>query len=192
MRNYFWGFILIVMGTLLLLDHLGALDFGNVIHDYWPLILIFWGLSMFAGRRRNKNEPTVSTDQNPGQGVDYDLLHQSSVFGDIHTNVTSSHFKGGSVSTVVGNTLIDLSKSTFDLGEHPLRLHGVFGDTTLILPKDAAVSITAHSVLGGLTILGQRKEGMISDVRMATPNYESAPSRLKISIHKVFGNVNVS
>ncbi len=189
MRNYFWGLILVSLGTLLLLDHLDVISFEDVIHDYWPLILIFWGLSILVGRRHDRHHPAPTTDASPP--VDYDLLHQSSVFGDVHTDVTSSKFKGGSVSTVFGNTFVDLSKSTFDAGEHILRVSGVFGDTTLVVPKDAAVAVRGDTVFGGLTILGQHKSGIASDIRMSTPNYEGSQNRLNIRISKVFGNVNV-
>ena len=187
MRNYFWGFLLVALGILLLLDHLDVVQFEDIVHNYWPLILIFWGLSILAGRRRHT--PETLADQS--EAVSYDLLHQSSVFGNVHTSITSPNFKGGSVSTVFGDCIVDLSKASFDTGEHLLRLHSVFGNTTLILPKDAAVSVSANSVAGRLSILGQHKEGISSAMNIATQNYDSATNRLQINISKVFGNVRV-
>jgi len=50
----FWGLILILVGVLFLLDHLGGLDFGELISTYWPVILIILGFSMLvtSGFRR--------------------------------------------------------------------------------------------------------------------------------------------
>ncbi len=188
MRNYFWGSILVIIGILLLLDHLDVLEFRDVIHNYWPLILIFWGLSILI--RKKTFGPTTEPDTS--QHIDYDLMHQSSVFGDVHTSITSQNFKGGSVSTIFGNSMLDLSKSSFEAGEHILRVSGVFGDTSIILPKDAAVSISASTVFGSLTILGQKKSGISNDIQITSPNYSSSPNRLKVSVGKVFGNVRVN
>src|SRR5258706_4854130 len=58
MRNLYWGFILIVIGILLLLDNLGVADFGDMIHDYWPLILVFWGLGILLRRRSVSTSPS--------------------------------------------------------------------------------------------------------------------------------------
>jgi predicted membrane protein len=40
----FWGFILILLGVLFLLDQMGRTDFGDIISRWWPLILVAAGL----------------------------------------------------------------------------------------------------------------------------------------------------
>lgn len=42
----FWGLMLIVLGTLFLLDQMGELDFGDIIGHYWPVIFILIGISI--------------------------------------------------------------------------------------------------------------------------------------------------
>ncbi len=42
--RFFWGFVLIVVGTLFLLDQLNVADAGHIIARYWPVILIVIGL----------------------------------------------------------------------------------------------------------------------------------------------------
>jgi hypothetical protein len=225
MRNLYWGFVLIAIGFLLLLDNLGVADFGDMIRDYWPLLLIFWGISMLLRRSRRATaqaaagmaagpapaasgpaqtaqgwtQPAPGMDQAGGQApapsgfprAESDLIHQSSVFGDIMVNVTSRQFRGGSISTVFGNSHIDLSPCAFADGEHELRIHGVFGDTKLILPPGAAVAISASCVLGDLTIFGQRKGGISSDIQHLTPDYSAAASRMKVTVSRVFGRISV-
>jgi len=227
MRNLYWGFILIVIGIMLLLDNLGVADFEDIIRDYWPLLLVFWGLGLLLRRRSgphsqpsagsSQSEPSHmgssetgfsgtgspqagSSQMGSSQGAwsqggssqgESELLHQSSAFGDIAVNVTSPHFRGGSVSTIFGASNLDLSAAGIAEGEHELRIHGVFGDSRLVLPKDAAVAISANSVFGNLVIFGQHKGGISSEIQHVTPNYPAAPSRLKITITKVFGNIKV-
>lgn len=40
----FWGFVLILLGVLFLLDQMGRADFGDLIGRWWPLILVAAGL----------------------------------------------------------------------------------------------------------------------------------------------------
>ncbi len=189
MRNFYWGFILILLGFLLLLDNLGAIDFREFISDYWPLILILWGLSILARRR---SRPAGAPPAETSSQTESELVHQSSVFGNIEVKVTSREFKGGSISTVFGESYIDLSSAKFADGEHELRVHGVFGESRIILPPDAAAAISASSVFGELTIFGQRKGGFSSEIHHLTPNFGQATNRMKISITRVFGNINVA
>jgi hypothetical protein len=47
----FWGLVLILAGVLFLLDHLGHLDFSDLIGRFWPLILVAAGLWHLAASR---------------------------------------------------------------------------------------------------------------------------------------------
>jgi predicted membrane protein len=187
MRNLFWGFVFILFGVLFLLDNLGYADFSEIVHNYWPLLLVLWGLSilMRPHRHHTKTEPSSS------QQVDPDLLHQSNVFGDIYNKIISKYFKGGSLSTVFGDCDIDLTEAGFADGEHELKLHSVFGDSLITLPKDAAVSVIANSTFGDLTIFGQQKSGFATNLQTTTPTFASSQNRLKISVSKVFGNIRI-
>lgn len=201
MRNLTWGFILITIGVLVLLDNLGVADFSDLVRDYWPLILIVWGLSILVRRRpqavyQSAQQPsgaqqTQTAGSASSQPVASDLVHQSNVFGDIYSKVTSQNFKGGSLSTVFGDAFFDLSGAAFAEGDHELRVSSVFGDTTIILPKDAAVLISASSLFGDVTILDQHKGGFSSDMHLATPAYTSSSRRLRIHASKVFGDIRV-
>ena len=186
-RNYFVGIVLITFGVLFLLDNLGVANFGDMIHDYWPLILILWGLSILLRRKTSPGESSAIV----ADSLDRELVHESNVFGNIFLSITSQHFKGGSISTVFGDCDLDLSSATIADGEHVLRVHSVFGDSSIILPKNTAVSVTASSTFGSLTVLGKRKDGFSSVLQATTPEYESSPNRLNISLNKVFGDTRI-
>jgi len=47
----FWGFVLILVGVLFLLDRMGRLDFGELIGRWWPLILVAAGLWHLVANR---------------------------------------------------------------------------------------------------------------------------------------------
>ncbi|MBA4311244.1 MAG: hypothetical protein C0417_01300 [Chlorobiaceae bacterium] len=190
MRNLFGGLTLITFGTLFLLDNLGVADFGELVSNYWPLILIIWGASILINPRKHRS-PAQHIDPIVNQQFSSDLIHQSNVFGDVNTQISSSNFKGGSISTVFGDCTVDLSGASWSEGKHELKIHGVFGDTNIILPKNSAVTIDASSTLGSLMIFGQRKNGFSSDLQTITPEYETAPGKLFITITKVLGDIRV-
>jgi predicted membrane protein len=190
MRNLFGGLVLITFGTLFLLDNLDVADFGEIIGNYWPLILIFWGASILINPRRQR-APVQQKEHVVNQQYSSDLIHQSNVFGDVNTQISSSNFKGGSISTVFGDCCADLSSASWSDGEHELKIHGVFGDTNIILPKNSAVTINASSTLGSLIIFGQSKNGFSSDLQSKTPEYENASGKLIITITEVLGDIRV-
>ncbi len=203
MRNLFWGITLVVIGILLLLDRFGYASFSDMVHDYWPLILILWGGMILFRRREPENSgappPGGTMPQPPAGGATEpqaapigDLIHQSQVFGNIYSRVTSQSFKGGSVSTVFGDALIDLTDVVLAEGEHELRVHGVFGNTVVILPKGAAVWVVASALFGSLTVMGQHKGGISSDIQITTTSYAAAPARLKITLSRIFGDARVA
>lgn len=50
-----WGIILVSIGTILLLDNLGIIDFyWRVIWHYWPVVLILSGINMVFSRNNSK------------------------------------------------------------------------------------------------------------------------------------------
>lgn len=52
--RYFFGVILIVIGSGFLLDQLGYIEFGDMISIYWPSILIFLGVFGLFDRDESK------------------------------------------------------------------------------------------------------------------------------------------
>ena len=187
MKNIFWGIIFITFGVLLLLDNLGVADFGDMLQHYWPLIIIVWGISILMRKHRHNGStesPTEPTSEPtvPASSFDSELFHHSNVFGDVSIIASSNNFKGGSVSTIFGTSKVDLSGVTLAEGEHFLRIHGVFGDSVIVLPRSGAVAVSAQSTFGNLRILEQWKGAFSSGIATATAGYDSAPARLKITV----------
>ena len=187
MGQVIWGFVLIIIGILFLLENFGYANVGAIISDYWPVILIIVGFSIIT-RKRSKPPDIILRDAAQSNS---DLLHQSNVFGDINTKINSQNFNGGSLSTVFGDCDIDLTNTRFAEGEHELRIHSVFGDSLVRLPDEAAATVSANSIFGDLHIFNQRKGGFSPNLQAATPAYDTTNRKMKISITKVFGDVTV-
>ncbi len=199
MRNLTWGLVLVVFGIMLLLNNLGIADFGDILKDYWPLLLILWGFIILNKRKGEPSQPPSMEQNNPSayineplSSVESDMINESNVFASIFITNSSQNFKGGSVSTVFGDCIVDLAKCMFTDGEHVLQVHSVFGKTSVILPRGSAVFISASSILGKLTVLDQHKGGISASIDTKTNEYETSSRKLKIHISQVFGNVHVS
>ncbi|MCX6134614.1 MAG: DUF5668 domain-containing protein [Ignavibacteriales bacterium] len=53
LSTLFWGILLIAIGGLFLLNNLGVLNVNwETIWRLWPMVLVFWGLSILVGRQR--------------------------------------------------------------------------------------------------------------------------------------------
>ena len=53
-NGIFWGGILILIGTLLILDNDGFIDSAPIWH-YWPFILVAFGVNKIVGFRKPKH-----------------------------------------------------------------------------------------------------------------------------------------
>ena len=192
-----WGVILIVIGGLLLLDNMYVVDFGEILHTYWPVLLIIWGLTMLGRRSVSHSTHTSSSMRVDGATATAcpssgeNRLSVSTVFGDYTVAVHSKSYVGGAVSTTFGNTDIDLLNAQLPDGDHSLVLDGVFGSATLHLPKDMAFAVYASTTFGGIRVGDQRKEGMSSSLDYTSPDFQTAKARLRISASRVFGDVTV-
>jgi hypothetical protein len=65
--SLFWGAILVILGILVLLDNLGILGGVNIWNVFWPLLLIFLGLSflwrsIFGRRVSEAEQVTIPVD----------------------------------------------------------------------------------------------------------------------------------
>ena len=192
MRNVFWGAALILFGVLLLLDNLDVADFGEMVSQYWPFLIILWGLSIIVKHNRSRtSSPETPPPFATGEQFSGDLLHDSNVFGNIMLSVTSKNFKGGSISTIFGDCNLDLTEAVVAEGDHILRVHSVFGNSLISLPQSSPVSISATAVMGNLSVRGLHKGGLSSAIDSTPPEYTAAPNRLKMLVSKVFGNVRI-
>ncbi len=193
------GVILIAIGALMMLDNMYVLDFGDVLHTYWPVLLIIWGLSMLRRRSLTTQQASgpssgrvdgATTTVYPSSDANY--ISSSSVFGDYNLSVQTKSFAGGSVSNTFGNTDIDLLNAQLAEGEHSLRLDGVFGTTTLHLPKDMAFAVYANTTFGSIRVNEQRKDGISSSLDYSSPDFTNAKNKLRISVSRVFGDVRIA
>ncbi len=206
---YVGGLILITIGVLFLLDNLGYANFGDLIHNFWPIILIIIGLSLLMRRSETYGESSTShsRDESGGPGPEAKETQNSShgfassnseqvsannTFGDVNMVLTSKSFQGGNINTVFGEVDVDASSIELAPGEQVLRVHTVFGRTRITLPKGIAARITADTSFGKLRVLNTYKNGIFQDIDYSTDGYDLAEKKLRLIVSQVFGDLRVS
>ncbi len=196
MNSRFWfGITLIAAGALFLLDTLRVIDVGSVVWTFWPLLLVVWGLFIILRKREGVSAaPSPDWDQAFGDidtVLTADTLKHSAVFGDLTVRVTSKSFRGGTLSTVFGDTVLDLREAVLADGEQTLSLNGVFGDCSIRLPAGTPYALVANSVFGSLRTPDQKREGFGPNLSFDSPGYAGAAKRLSVRASQVFGDIRL-
>jgi lia operon protein LiaF len=183
------GSILMIIGVLFLLENTGVWNFGDVFHDYWPVLLILWGVWLLVRRRSGQRERPIA---GPATALGApDELNESVTLGDIEARTVSQKFRGGSVGNTIGDIRVDLFGAVPADGEQVLTVDGVIGDVRVTLPKDVATSVEASTTLGKLVINETRKGGFSPSLAVESPGYAAAPRRLRVKISHMIGDIEV-
>lgn len=196
--RFFWGGMLILFGALMLLDRLDIISFGEVIRNYWPLILVAIGakLILFPKARQEATitiEPggetgTVNLIENAAVS---DYVNENRFIGDIHLKIQSADFKGGSASTFIGDQRFDLRGIAITGGERTFVVSGFIGDATIIMPKTIPYAIQVNAGVGDFVIFGRKEGGIGINKYYKSPDYDGAASRLYVRISFMIGDVTI-
>jgi predicted membrane protein len=108
------------------------------IRDYWPVLLIFIGVSFFM---RSRSAPNSSIS-------DANAFDDFTLFGSNEKSITSLKFQGGKASTIFGSTELDFREAQLDGSEAVIDAFTMFGSTELYVPKDWEVLSEVTPILG--------------------------------------------
>lgn len=192
----FWGGMMILFGVLFLLDNLRVLDFGEVVSNFWPLILVAIGVKILVSRKRHEPMTIPPTDANLSSGLSpgafsTDYLSESRFIGDVNLQVTSPAFQGGTASNFIGDINLDLSGITLAEGQRNLTISGFIGDVNLVAPKNVPYAVTASLAIGDLVMFGRKEDGFGVNRTYKSPEFDASITRLNIRISFFIGDIKV-
>ncbi|NOZ61119.1 MAG: cell wall-active antibiotics response protein [Calditrichaeota bacterium] len=193
-RGLFWPISLIVIGFLFLFQNLGYLDVGDIISNYWPALLIIWGISLIFKRPHSSEKSSLP---NKGKMKDEPVILSteqvaySKNFGDLNIKIDSKNFQGGDINNTFGKIHLNLQEIELSEGESKLFVNGVFGDIHVALPKNIAYKIEGGVTGGSITVINEKVDGFSKQLSLQTDDYDSATKKLKIVISLTFGDVVV-
>lgn len=144
-----FGWILIIVGSFMLLDRLDVISFH--MHDWWPVILIIIGLSFLRGswsrsRMRNGND---NSDVTVGHDSENYIKHVAIMSG-VRRQVTAKEFVGGELTAIMGGCEIDLREADIKGEEAVIDVVAIWGGIELRVPMGWNVSVKATPIMGGV------------------------------------------
>lgn len=155
-RGMSWAILVIIGGAFLTRDMLPDWNFDIYI---WPLGVILIGLLVISGNHRrhydwnhwkfSKFNAKSNIPPFTGSVGSEEWIEVTAVLGRVNKTVFSKQFKGGDVTNVLGESLIDLSHADFT-GEVFLDLTSVLSNTRLILPSHWTLQSDMTAFLGGV------------------------------------------
>ncbi len=139
-RDYYSSAILLLIGGVFMLDHMGLINIYD-LWDYWPVLLILVGGKLIWDQYRSEPE-TVDRSL-------IDRVDAVAIFGGKEVRITSDSFQGGSVAAIFGGTEIHLDRARLAKGEHILDIFAMFGGVDIYLPDHWNVVIRGIPIFGG-------------------------------------------
>lgn len=158
-----FGFILIAIGTLWILNNLGAVDFSFDVG--WPLILIVIGLfnlihhqnifnaggwiliivgfSLFFRRHEFKYWAKAKISNK-------DEIDGTAIFSGYEKKIASKSFKGGKITAMFGGAEIDLREAELDENGATISTFAAFGGVDIFIPESWPIEIHSTAILGGV------------------------------------------
>jgi predicted membrane protein len=144
-----FGWILIVIGSLMLLDRLEFIAFH--LHDWWPLILIIIGLNFLRGSWMRSR--TKGADDSPwvSKGLDSEqFIKHIAIMSGVRRQVTSKDFRGGELTAIMGGCEIDLREADIKGEEAVIDVVAIWGGIEIRVPMGWSVSVKAMPIMGGV------------------------------------------
>lgn len=136
------GIVFLAIGGFFLIPEIFYLPYFEM-RDWWPLILVVIGVSIFL-RRRESSSRTV-------RGFDSDYFEDMAVFGGSEKSFTSQSFKGGRISAVFGGSEINFSDAHMSDDDAVIDLLCLFGGSEITVPNDWTVINETFVIFGGYT-----------------------------------------
>jgi predicted membrane protein len=140
----FWGGLLTLFGTILLLNQLGIAHISW--NQLWPLVLIGVGsMAMWSAlRARRMTDGLKSPNSDPRNS-----LNESAVFGGVEKRLNTKEFRGGQLQSMFGGIEIDLRDADIDGTEAVLHANAIFGGIELRVPETWFVASHGQGIFGG-------------------------------------------
>lgn len=176
-RRALWGVIAIAVGAALILKNLGYWSFD--IARLWPVILIFFGLSLlFRGPRRLRRPRSFGAARFAAESSSGESqLEGTAVLGGIQRRITAQDFRGGALTAFFGGFNVDLTQANIAGEAAVLELSALFGGGEIRVPTAWIIDIQGHAFLGAYT----------DETRQTPP--AAAAKRLIIQGTAIFGGV---
>lgn len=133
------GMIIGIVGLWILLNNLDIISLS--LFALWPLLLIGLGILLLV--RSSKSDLPASTDSG-------DALNAFAMLGGARRVSSSSDFKGGKLTAILGGCEIDLRQADMKGDSAVIDVFAFAGGIEIAVPAGWAVESTVTPILGGV------------------------------------------
>ncbi len=91
----------------------------------------------------------------------------------------------------IGDVRLDMTDAAIPAGETLLRVWSFVGSVRLTVPEDVGVSVSSSAFVTDARMSGQKREGILTPVRLASDNYDSAERSIRLETTSFVGDVRV-
>lgn len=136
-RNVFGPLVVVLVAGAWQLVALDVVS-GAELVEFWPVFLVLFGLSLLVGQYRRQPDQS---------GVD--SVSGIAVFGGSEKRVTSSSFRGATLTALFGGAELDLRDA--EVADPPARVNAVaiFGGISIIVPREWTVEMDVLPIFAG-------------------------------------------
>jgi phage shock protein C len=191
-----WGGILIIGGTLLLINQLDVdIPFPS-LRVMTSIALILVGVVMLIEARRGFHGGLMALAiiltliLGASAATSFNLAVDGA-FGDQRHNVTQVSDLRNSYSHAFGTVTLDLRNLELPPGRTRVEVSAAFGEATVLLPRDVAFRLNGSSAFGSIDAPGFSTGGIVSSRSYTSPGYSDAERRLDIDLSVAFGSGRV-
>jgi hypothetical protein len=148
------GGVLVLLGTAMILQHLGFIYFS--LREWWPLGLIvlgglvlsrgFWGHRHGRFGRHGRWGHHGETETLP---LDENTLEMTAIMSGHNLKSDTQAFRGGELTAVMGGIELDLRRASI-VDEAKLNVFVMWGGIEIKVPSDWSVVLNGMPILGGM------------------------------------------
>ncbi|MES2823239.1 MAG: DUF5668 domain-containing protein [Pseudomonadota bacterium] len=144
--SIFIGVVLVAIGVIMTLNHLGVIHVS--MRDWWPLILIVIGLSFIFKERHSdpSSKEYFMGDYESGSNSSLDI---TAVMSGNKTVNNTQDFKGGEVTAIMGGIELDLRDASMQ-SEAVLNVWATWGGIEIKVPRDWIIVNRVTAIMGGV------------------------------------------
>lgn len=150
------GYVMIVIGSLLLLNALGVMRV-RFWELFWPLIIVLVGARLImqtTTRRLDRHGLQPAHGAQPGAATALAGDGTISIFAVLGSDQRTSRdkpFRGGDVTSFMGGTRLDLRQAIIEPGQQAeINIFVVMGGHDLWVPSEWTVAVEVIPILGGV------------------------------------------
>lgn len=141
----FWGIVLTFVGAALLVDRLDMFYFR--VWDFWPLLLVALGVLLIL---RARGRRAVTSDASADRVDDRSgIVNAKAIVGVNRRNVSTTDFRGGELTAVMGGCDIDLRNSAIATSPAVIDVFAFWGGIEIKVPTSWTVTFEGTPILGG-------------------------------------------